>query len=189
LKGPTSRKKASKRLLVAPSQKVTSFVYQELTNTLGRRFFRGPQILKKKATKRLRVAPSQKSGQSYQQLTYWEAAFVEGTNSRKKASKRPLVAPSQKVSSFISKSHIGKPYFEGPQFPKKAWKRHPGRPREARPRKAQRGPERPRDAERGQNEPGTRESLHRSQPASQSAGPFGSLFRDLGPFKKAAPNM
>ena len=55
--------------------------------------------------------PRPKSGQFYQQLTYWEAAFLKGPNSRKKASKRPLVAPSQKVASFISNSHIGKPLF------------------------------------------------------------------------------
>ena len=96
------------------------------------------------------VAPSQKSGQSYQQLTYWEAAFVEGTNSRKKASKRPLVAPSQKVSSFISKSHIGKPYFEGPQFPKKGLKKAPWSPERG---EAQKGPERPREAQRGPERP------------------------------------
>ena len=60
-----------------------------------------------------------KSGQFYQQLTNWEAAFLKGPNSRKKASKMPLVASSQKVASFVSNSHIGKPFFyvKGPKSP------------------------------------------------------------------------
>ena len=31
-----------------------------------------------------------KSGQFYEQLTYWEATFLKGANSREKASQRPL---------------------------------------------------------------------------------------------------
>ena len=55
--------------------------------------------------------PKPKSAQFYQQLTYWEAAFLKDPKSRKKGSKRFLVAPSKKVASFISNSHIGKPLF------------------------------------------------------------------------------
>ena len=54
-------------------------------------------------------------GQFYQQLTYWQAAFLKAPKSRKKASKRlcmyVLVATIQKVASFFSNSHIGKPRF------------------------------------------------------------------------------
>ena len=107
LKGPNSRKKAPKRPLVAPSQKVTSSISN---SHVGKPFFEGPQF-PKKGLQRPTGRPRPKSGQFYQQLTYWEAAFLKGPNSLKKASKKPLVVPSQKVASFISNSHIGKPLF------------------------------------------------------------------------------
>jgi len=64
--------------------------------------------------------------------------------------KSPLVAPGQRVSSFINNSHIGKPSFEGPQFPRKnIEKNKTGQPRETKPRKAERRTERPRKLQRG----------------------------------------
>ena len=107
LKGPQSRKRASKRLLVAPSQKVASFISK---SHIGSRFFEGTQI-PKKGLQKVPGRPKPKSGQFYQQLTYWEAAFLKGPKSRKKGSKKLLVAPSQKVASFITNSQIGKPLF------------------------------------------------------------------------------
>ena len=50
-----------------------------------------------------------RGGQFYQQLTYWEAAFLKCPTSPKKVSKKFLVAPSQKVARFISNSQIGSP--------------------------------------------------------------------------------
>ena len=64
--------------------------------------------------------------------------------------KSPLVAPGQKVSSFINNSHIGKPSFEGPQFPrknieKKTWSTQRGEAQKGRERhrEAKKAPERP----------------------------------------------
>ena len=64
--------------------------------------------------------------------------------------KRPLVAPSQELSSFINNSHIGKPSFEGPQFPrknieKKPWSTQRGEAQKGRERhrEAKKAPERP----------------------------------------------
>ena len=148
--GPHIPKKGHQKAPGRPKPKSDQFCVSATHIHIGKALFSRAPNPEKKAPKRLMVAPSQKSGQSYQQLTYWEAAFVEGTNSRKKASKRPLVAPSQKVSSFISKSHIGKPYFEGPQFPKKGLKKAPWSPQRG---EAQKGPERPREAQRGPERP------------------------------------
>ena len=149
MKGPTSRKKASKRLLVAPSQKVTSFVYQQLTNTLGRRFFRGPQILKKRPPKGSWLPQAKKvarviSNSHIGKLLLWRAPILA-----KRLPKGPWL-PQAKKSPVLSTNHIlGSRILKGPNSRKKASKRHPGRPREARPRKAQRGPERPREVQRG----------------------------------------
>ena len=70
---------------------------------MGSRFFEGPHI-PKKGLQNVPGRPKPKSAQFYQQLTYWEAAFLKGPKSRKKSSQRLLVAPSQKITSFISNS-------------------------------------------------------------------------------------
>ena len=69
------------------------------THILGSRLFEGPQLPKKgfqKAPDRRKT----KSSQFDQQVTYWEAVFLKGSNSRKKASKRPPGRPRTKSGQF-----------------------------------------------------------------------------------------
>ena len=80
--------KASKRPpkgpLVAPGQKVASFISNsQIGNPL---FLKGAQFPKKGIPGRLKL----KIGQFYQQLKYWEAFFLKGPKSHKMASERPL---------------------------------------------------------------------------------------------------
>ena len=124
-------------------------MYQQLTNTLGRRFFRGPQILKKRPPKGSWLPQAKKvarviSNSHIGKLLLWRAPILA-----KRLPKGPWL-PQAKKSPVLSTNHIlGSRILKGPNSRKKASKRHPGRPREARPRKAQRGPERPREVQRG----------------------------------------
>ena len=52
----------------------------QLTFVLGNRFFEGPQI-QKKGLQKAPGRPKLKSDQFYQQLTYWQAAFLKGPKS------------------------------------------------------------------------------------------------------------
>ena len=73
LKGPNSRKKASKRPPGRPRPKSGQFAQQLLEST----FCEGHQF-PKKGFQKAPGCPKPKSGQFYQQLTYWEAVVLKG---------------------------------------------------------------------------------------------------------------
>ena len=151
MKGPKSRKKASKRLRVAPRQKV-AILAGGLAGWLGPREAQRCPVRPRQAERDLREAQAKK-WPVLPATHLLGSHFLKGPNSRKKASKRPLVAPSQTVASFTYQqlTYWEAAFLKGPKSRKKAserlLQRCPERPRLAGGlagwlAEAQRGPER-----------------------------------------------
>ena len=125
-------------------------MYQQLTNTLGRRFFRGPQILKKRPPKGSWLPQAKKvarviSNSHIGKLLLWRAPILA-----KRLPKGPWL-PQAKKSPVLSTNHIlGSRILKGPNSRKKGLKKAPWSPERG---EAQKGPERPREAQRGPERP------------------------------------
>ena len=90
--------------------------------------------------------PKPNSCQFYQQLTYWEAAFLKGTNSRKKGFQKATGRPRPKSGQFYQQlTYWEAAFLKGPNSRKKASESPPP------PEMPQRGPGRPREAQGGRN--------------------------------------
>ena len=78
------------------------------------------------------------------------SCFGGGHVFTQKVFKRALWLPQAKECQVLSTTHIlGSHLLKGPNSREKTSKRKPGQPREAKPRKAERGTERPRKLQRG----------------------------------------
>ena len=147
--GPHIPKKGLQKAPGRPKPKSDQFCVSATHKHIGKALFsRAPNPEKRppkgswlpQAKKVARVISNSHIGK----LLLWRAPIPA-----KRLPKGPWL-PQAKKCPVLSANHIlGSRILKGPNSRKKASKRHPGRPREARPRKAQRGPERPREVQRG----------------------------------------